>query len=86
VFRAETFDPRGRAVLRPEPGGRFWISDLERTVVDAFRLRHFLGEDVAHAAVRRCLRDRPKPARLAGFGRALRLWRPMSTVMRVLEE
>lgn len=29
---------------------------------------------------------RPTPTRLAEFARALRVWRPMSNVMRVLEE
>lgn len=85
VFRAETFD-LGRAVIRAELGGRFWISDRERTVVDAFRLRHFLSEDMAHAALRRYLRDRPKPARLAEFARALRVRTPITNVMRVLQE
>lgn len=85
VFRAETFD-LGRSAMRSENAGRFWISDRERTVVDAFRLRHFLGEDMAHAALRRYLRDRPKPARVAEFARALRVWTPLSGAMRVLEE
>lgn len=85
VFRAATFD-LGRAVVRQEHGGRFWISDRERTVVDAFRLRHFLGEDMAHAALRRYLRDRPKPARLAELARALRVWTPITTAMRLLQE
>lgn len=85
VFRAEKFD-LGRTEAREEGGERFWISDRERTVVDTFRLRHLVGEDLAHGALRRYLRHRPKQARLAELARELRVWTPLATALRILEE
>lgn len=84
VFRAVTFS-LGRVEVREAHGERFWISDRERTVVDAFRLRHLIGEDIANAALRRYLDDRPKPGRVAELGRALRVWTPLASAMRVLQ-
>ena len=83
VFRAATFS-LGRIEVREEHGERFWISDRERTVVDVFRMRHLIGEDMANEALRRYLGDRPKPGRVADFARALRVWTPLSSAMRVL--
>jgi predicted transcriptional regulator of viral defense system len=85
VFRASTFD-LGRVEIKEERGEHFWISDRERTVVDAFRLRHLIGGDMAHGALRRYLRERPKPARLAELARELRVWTPLSSALRVLQE
>ncbi|HVF20848.1 MAG TPA: type IV toxin-antitoxin system AbiEi family antitoxin domain-containing protein [Mycobacteriales bacterium] len=84
VFRAATF-ALGRAEVRQEQGERFWITDRERTVVDAFRMRHLVGEDTAHAALRRYLAARPNPARVAELARKLRAWTPLSAAMRVLQ-
>ena len=42
VFRASTFN-LGRLEVTLERGKQFWITDRERTVVDAFRLRHLIG-------------------------------------------
>lgn len=84
VFRAASFT-LGRAEVRQEQGERFWITDRERTVVDAFRMRHLVGEDTANAALRRYLSDRPKPARVAELARKLRAWTPLSAAMRVLQ-
>lgn len=85
VFRATTFD-LGRIEVS-EPGGeRFWITDRERTVVDAFRLRHLFGETAAHQALRRYLsQPRPKPARLAELASELRASTAVRTALRVLE-
>jgi predicted transcriptional regulator of viral defense system len=85
VFRASTFD-LGRVEIKEERGEHFWISDRERTVVDAFRLRHLIGGDMAHGALRRYLREQPKPARLAELARELRVWTPLSSALRVLQE
>jgi len=86
VFRAATFD-LGRVEIREEGGERFWIADRERTVVDAFRLRHRLGEDEAHRALRRYLaQPRPKLARLADLARQLRVSTPVRSALRVLQE
>lgn len=86
VFRAATFD-LGRIEIREEGGERFWVTDRERTVVDAFRLRHRLGEDEANRALRRYLaQPRPKLARLADLARQLRVATPVRSALRVLQE
>lgn len=86
VFRAATF-ALGRAEVREEGGERFWITDRERSVVDSFRLRHIVGEDEAHGALRRYLRQpRPKLARLAELARQLRVSGPVISALRVLQE
>jgi predicted transcriptional regulator of viral defense system len=86
VFRAATFD-LGRIEVREEGGERFWITDRERTVVDAFRLRHRLGEDEAHRALRRYLaQPRPRLGRLAELARQLRVATPVRSALRVLQE
>jgi predicted transcriptional regulator of viral defense system len=86
VFRAATFD-LGRIEIQEEGGERFWITDRERTVVDAFRLRHRLGEDEAHRALRRYLaQPRPKLARLADLARQLRVATAVRSALRVLQE
>ena len=78
VFRAENF-ALGRIEVR-EPGGE------ERTVVDAFRLRHLIGEDEATRALRRYLdHPRPKLARLADLARDLRASTPIRAALRVLQ-
>ncbi|MPZ61033.1 MAG: hypothetical protein GEU93_07010 [Propionibacteriales bacterium] len=84
VFRAETFED-GRTVVALERGETFWISDRERTVVDAFRLRHLVGEDLAHGALRRYLGSRPKLARVAELAQTLRVWTPLSNALNVLQ-
>lgn len=84
VFRAATFE-LGRIEMTAEYGERFWISDRERSVVDAFRLRHLLGDDLAYAALRRYLNAWPQPARIAELARELRVWGPLSDAMRVLQ-
>ncbi len=75
---------RGRTEVRLDDGGRFWITDRERTVVDAFRLRHLIGEDLAHGALRRYVGAEPKLARLAELARELRAWTPVGSALRVL--
>ncbi|MGH9112675.1 MAG: type IV toxin-antitoxin system AbiEi family antitoxin domain-containing protein [Acidimicrobiales bacterium] len=85
VFRAPTFG-LGRIEVREEGGERFWITDRERTVVDAFRLRHLIGEDEAHRALRRYLaQPGPKLARLAGIARPLRVSTPVRSALSVLQ-
>lgn len=86
VFRAATF-ALGRVEVRESGGEQFWITDRERTVVDTFRLRHYLGEDQAHRAIRRYLaQPRPKLARLADLARQLRISTPIRAALRVLQE
>lgn len=84
VFQAASFN-LGRLEQRGGHAERFWVSDRERTVVDAFRLRHRMGEEVAHAALRRYLQGRAQPARLSDYARALRVWGPVTGALRVLQ-
>jgi|CZKW01.1.fsa_nt_gi predicted transcriptional regulator of viral defense system len=84
VFHAGTFG-LGRLEVTAEAGERFWVSDRERTVVDAFRLRHLLGEDLAFAALRNYLQSRPRLARLAEVARPLRAWGALSAALRILQ-
>jgi predicted transcriptional regulator of viral defense system len=85
VFGAATFE-LGRLLVRDSAGTQFWISDRERTVVDAFRLRHLVGESVAYRALRRYLgQSRPKPGRLMDVARELRASTAVGAAIRVLE-
>lgn len=84
VFRADTF-AIGRLEVAEEAGERFWVSDRERTVADAFRLRHLTGEDLAFAALRRYLHSRPRLVRLAEVARPLRAWGALSAALRILQ-
>lgn len=85
VFRAVSFD-LGRIEVRKKGGEHFWITDRERTVVDTFRLRHYLGEDQAHRALRRYLaQPRPRLARLADLSRQLRVSAPVRSALSVLQ-
>jgi predicted transcriptional regulator of viral defense system len=84
VFHAGTF-AIGRLEVTAEAGEQFWVSDRERTVADAVRLRHLTGDDLAYAAVRRYLQSRPSLARLADVARPLRAWGPLSEVLRILQ-
>ncbi|HSK56126.1 MAG TPA: type IV toxin-antitoxin system AbiEi family antitoxin domain-containing protein [Jiangellales bacterium] len=85
VFKAATF-VMGRIEVREAGGERFWITDRERSVVDAFRLRHLVGDAEAHGALRRYLRQpQPKLAKLAGVARTLRASGPLSAALRVLQ-
>lgn len=83
VFDARTF-PLGRQPVTDDDAP-FWITDRERTVSDAFRMRHVLGEEVAVAALRRYLMERPDRARLADFARQLRAFTAVSSALRILE-
>lgn len=84
VFNATTFD-QGRVEIGLERGERFRTTDRERTVVDAFRLRHLIGEELAHGALRRYLRSDPNLPRLAELARDLRVWNPVAVALRVLQ-
>lgn len=84
VFQADTF-AIGRMEITAEAGERFWVSDRERTVVDAFRLRHLVGDDLALAALRRYLQARPRLASLAETAHLLRAWGALSAALRILQ-
>ncbi len=85
VFNAATFD-LGRKEVRQARGEHFWITDSERSVVDAFRMRHLVGESLAYAALQRYLaRPRPKPGRLVELARELRVGGPVRDALRVTQ-
>lgn len=85
VFR---FDPDtfelGLASVDAAPGEAVRIYDPERTVIDLMRLRHRLGEPLAHAALHRYLR-RPgaQPARLLQLAAVLDVYGPVRLALDV---
>jgi predicted transcriptional regulator of viral defense system len=84
VFHAGTFG-LGRLDLRAFEGEQFWITDRERTVIDAFRLPALISEDVALQALRRYLSTRPNRSRLAEVARSLRAWPSVWAALRVMQ-
>jgi hypothetical protein len=85
VFGAGTFG-LGRMEITAGPGARFAITGAERTVVDVFRFRRRLGEDLAFGGLRRYLqRPRPKPGQLAELAGELRVRGPVLDALRVLQ-
>lgn len=84
VFHTATF-AIGRLEVTEAAGEQFWISDRERTVTDAFRLRHLIGEDLALTALRRYLETRPRLARLAEVARPLHAWGALSVALRIMQ-
>jgi predicted transcriptional regulator of viral defense system len=84
VFHAGTFGI-GRLEVAAATGERFWVSDRERTVTDAFRLRHLIGESLALAALRSYLDTQPRLARLTEVARPLRAWGPLSAALRIMQ-
>ncbi|MDQ6911016.1 MAG: type IV toxin-antitoxin system AbiEi family antitoxin domain-containing protein [Actinomycetota bacterium] len=86
VFQAATFD-LGRADVKIGHTARFAITDRERSVVDAFRLRHRYGEDLAVGGLRRYLRQpRSQPARVIELASALRVRTPLMGALQLLQE
>lgn len=69
-FRDDTFGV-GRELLDVDDGVRIGVYSPERSIVDAFRLRHRVGEDVAIEALKRWLRrPRAVPAELLALARS----------------
>lgn len=84
VFAAETFAV-GRSKVTDAAGPAFWITDRERTVIDAFRLRHRLGDETAYAALRRYLHQRPNTSHLLDMAHRFRVTKPVMTAIHVLQ-
>lgn len=85
VFAAATFK-LGRRRVPVDDGVSFAITDVERTVVDCFRARHRIGEDLAVGGMRRYLNRRgARPARLMELAGVLRVRTPILNVLRVLQ-
>lgn len=80
-FDTETFDV-GLSSIEAAPGEPVRIYDPTRTVVDLMRLRHRLGEPLAHAALHRYLR-RPdaRPRELLRTAAWLDVLGPMRTAL-----
>lgn len=70
-FAADTFDLE-RVARFTEAGEPFWIYSAERCIVDAMRLSHIVGRDVALSALARYARGRDaEPLRLIALARQL---------------
>lgn len=85
VFRFDTFTfGLGLSGVEAAPGERVRIYDPTRTVVDLMRLRHRLGEPLAHAALHRYLR-RPdaKPREVLRTAARLDVLGPMRAALDV---
>lgn len=86
VFQTSTFDT-GRIRVEGTSGTGFFISDRERTVVDCFRARHRIGDDLATGGLRRYLRlEGAKPTRIVDLASALRVKAPLLQALRILQE
>ncbi len=62
-FAPATFDV-GRTKIRLDDTYAIGLYDAPRTIIDAFRLRHAVGPDIANEALRRWLRNGGRPADL----------------------
>ena len=70
-FAAETFELE-RLAQSTETGEPFWIYSAERCIIDAMRLQHVVGRDVAFAALARYSRTPgADPLRLTALARRL---------------
>lgn len=70
LFAADTFDI-GREEMAVDAGTVLGVYGPERSIVDAFRLRHLEGSEVAVEALKRWLRSRGSgPAALLGMARS----------------
>ncbi len=67
-FAPATFDI-GRTALRIDSEHEIGLFDAPRTIIDTFRLRHTLGDDMAYEALRRWLRQRGQPSELMAVAR-----------------
>lgn len=70
TFAADTFDI-GREIVDLAGDGSIGLYSAERSIIDAFRLRHQEGPELAHEALRRWLRRRnASPAELVTMAQA----------------
>lgn len=76
----------GREPLRVGPGEQIGIYDAERCIIDAFRLRHREGTDLAVEVLRAWLRRRgSRPARLMAMAKDFpQAAAPLRTTLEVL--
>ena len=84
VFEPSTFE-LGRVRVDGDGHPGFWITDRERSLVDAHRMRHRIGSDVAAHALRRYLaQPRRDLARLGELAHALGVERALRDDLQVL--
>jgi predicted transcriptional regulator of viral defense system len=82
-FDQDTFE-LGLSSVDAAPGERVRVYDSARTVIDLMRLRHRLGEPLAHAALHRYLRRRDaRPAQLLRLAAALDVYGPVRLALDV---
>jgi hypothetical protein len=68
-FDARTF-AIGREALDAGAGRRIGLYSAERSIIDAYRLRHREGPDMANEALKRWLKSGGQPSSLLGLARA----------------
>jgi hypothetical protein len=82
-FDTDTFE-LGLSSIEAADGEPVRMYDLARTVVDLMRLRHRLGEPVAHMALHRYLRRRDvEPAHVLRVAAALDVYGPVRRALDV---
>jgi hypothetical protein len=74
-FDVSTFDI-GRDKLHVNETHTIGLYDAPRSIVDAYRLRHEVGPEIANEALRRWLRHGGKPAELMHLTKDFRAARP----------
>lgn len=68
-FDPDTFD-LGRSQLDVEGGRSIGLYSAERSIIDAFRMRHIEGADLANEALKRWLRQGGQPSELLALARS----------------
>jgi predicted transcriptional regulator of viral defense system len=85
VFDANTY-ALGRERVEVSPGETVWIYSPVRTVVDAVRMRHQIGTDIAFGAARRLVESRMASiGELVEMSEILRCKGPMIELLEVLQ-
>jgi predicted transcriptional regulator of viral defense system len=83
-FDLKTFE-LGLTSIEAAPGEQIRIYDSARTVTDLMRLRHRLGESIAHTALNRyVIRPDGRPALLLEYARVLGVLGPMRRALDVV--
>jgi predicted transcriptional regulator of viral defense system len=83
-FDPDTFEI-GRELLDIEGGRKIGIYSAERSIIDAFRLRHLDGADLANEALKRWLRQGGQPSELLRMAKAFpRALTPLRQTMEIL--
>jgi len=74
-FDRATFDV-GRTEIAVDAEYKIGLYDAPRSIIDAFRLRHTIGPDVANEALRRWLRSGGRPTELLRYTQSFPPARP----------